>query len=71
MGAVLYFDKIKNVNVNLLISVHRLTRTTQNDYVQDLHYISRFVTQQNQNWKLYCGKKCSKYSNIAAAVLVG
>ena len=34
MVALLYFDEMQNVNVNvLLISTHRLTRTTQNDYL--------------------------------------
>ena len=51
---LLYFDKTQyvNVNANFLISVSRLlTPAAQNDLVQDLHYILRFikVKQQNQN----------------------
>ena len=31
MAALLYFDETQNVNVNLVISVGRLTRITQNN----------------------------------------
>ena len=46
----LLFDEMQNVNVNviLLISTCRLTNTTQNNWVQDLHYVLRFVKVKQQ-----------------------
>ena len=42
----------ENVNVDLLISAHsgahRLTSTTENDKVQDLHYVLCFVKVKQQ-----------------------
>ena len=48
MEALLYFDETQNVNVNLLISVRRLTSTAQNNQVQDLHYVLDFVKVKQQ-----------------------
>ena len=43
-----YFDKTQNVNVNLLIKARRLTNTTQNNKVYDLHYGLHFVKVEQQ-----------------------
>ena len=48
LEVLLYFDETQNVNVNLLISVRRLTSTAQNNQVQDLHYVLRFVKVKQQ-----------------------
>ena len=50
MEGLLYFDETQNVkiNVNLLISTRRLTNTTQNNWVQNLHYDLRFVKVKQQ-----------------------
>ena len=44
--ALLYFDEMQNVN--LLISKCRLMSTAQNNSVQDLHYVLRFVKVKQQ-----------------------
>ena len=60
MEALLYFDETQNVNVNLLISAHRLTSTTQNDKVQDLHHVVCFVKVKQQTHSVTLETKLSQ-----------
>ena len=47
LEVLLYFDETQNVNI-FLLSMHRLTSNAQNNYVQNLHYILRFVEVKQQ-----------------------
>ena len=64
LEALLYIDEtqIVNVNVNLVISALRLMNTAQNNSVQDIHYVLRFV-KVKQHTLCLCFQSVTKVVN--------